>query len=71
MGWARRTVAARGIREIELTVSEGNDAALAFYASLSTSTTVSAPPPAPRDPTTAPARKPPQKNPNTTAHARG
>ena len=31
MEWARREFAQRGIREIELTVSEGNDLALAFY----------------------------------------
>lgn len=31
MDWARREFSQRGIREIELTVSEGNDMALAFY----------------------------------------
>ncbi|OUO61486.1 hypothetical protein B5F74_05010 [Collinsella sp. An271] len=31
MEWARREFAQRGIREIELTVSEGNDDALVFY----------------------------------------
>lgn len=61
MGWERRTVAARGIREIELTASEGNDAALAFYASPSTGTMVSTPPPTSHNPTTAPACKPPQE----------
>ncbi|MCF6413455.1 GNAT family N-acetyltransferase [Collinsella tanakaei] len=31
MGWARREFAQHGIREVELTVSEGNDDAFVFY----------------------------------------
>ena len=31
MDWARREFAQRDVREVELTVSEGNDMALAFY----------------------------------------
>ncbi len=31
LAWAQREFDARGIKEVELTVSEGNDSALAFY----------------------------------------